>query len=96
MNMPPPMNITAINDSIMIIHHAYQSQPQVSMQSAATEIREFHLEEEFTESSVVVSGLLIVISVDNVKWIDVEIMTKIWKSCEEMEKKEDAEGYAIF
>ena len=53
MNMPTPMNKTAFNDSLKIIHHAYQSQSQVSMQYAATEIRKVHLEEEFAETSVV-------------------------------------------
>ena len=51
--MPPPMNKPAFNDSLKIIHHAYQSQSQVSMQSAATEIRKVHLEEESIENSVV-------------------------------------------
>ena len=113
MNMPPPMNKTAFNDSLKILHQAYQSQSQVSMQSAATEIRKVHLEEEFTENSVVdiaisadgswqrrgyssLNGLVTVISVGSGQCIDVDVMTKICKSCEAMEKKKDEEEHSIF
>ena len=52
MNMPPPMNKTAYNDSVKQIHIAYTKQSRSCIQIAATEIRKLHLHEEFRDDAV--------------------------------------------
>ena len=52
MNMPPPMNKTAYNDSAKQVHIAYTKQARSSIQIAATEIRMLHLHEDFRDDAV--------------------------------------------